>query len=211
MDNLLKTLENYYANLLIIQYHEKPKAIETIKMLVRLLWVRMTLIQIRDAFNWLTAEGEPLDFIGKWVGVDRYITKSLYDGHSWFSLIEVSGATSIYQGGFSEVSNFNTEEGGFLEPYYVAPYGVELPDDQFRYLIGLKIIKNNIRHYCKEIDDAIHNFPLNNNDELYTEWDLANKQLIYHFPSAMEELMEVALAKGVLPCPMTCSIKLEEY
>lgn len=207
MNTILEELKNYYANLLIIQYNGKPKASETIKMLVKQIYANSALLQIRDGFDWKTATGPQLDIIGKWVGVDRYISKQLFDNHNWFSLIEVSGPISIYQGGFSEVSNFNTEPGGFLTNDLVNSNEINLTDDNFRFLIGLKIIKNNIDHCCKSIDDAIYKF---SNGEIATKWDLNNKLLIYKYPTKYEELMEVAEIKGVLPCPPICTIKLEE-
>ena len=204
---ILEDLKAYYSNLLIIQYNGKHRATATIKMLAKLMWANMTLMQIRDSFDWRTAKGLQLDIIGQWVGVDRYISKQMYDDHSWFSLIEVSGATSVWQGGFSEVSNFDTVEGGFLTDPLVTAYETNLTDDNFRFLIGLKIIKNNISHFCKDIDDAFYNFA---NGDIVTKWDLTNKKLIYKYPASYEEIMEVAEAKGVLPCPPTCTIKLEE-
>lgn len=207
MNKILEELKNYYSNLLIIQYNNKPKASETIKMLVKLMWANMALMQVRDGFDWKTAVGKQLDVIGIWVGVDRKLSKQMYDDHSWLALIEVTGAISPYQGGFSEISTFDTDEGGFLEPSLVNSEFVDLPDSQFRFLIGLKIIKNNLSHYCKDIDDAIYKYT---NGDIITQWDLTNRQLIYKFSSNYKEIMDVAYNKNILPCPPTCSIKLEE-
>lgn len=205
---LIDELKNYYSNLLIIQYNGKPKAQATIKTLADLTFANAVLTQMQEAFDWRTAVGVQLDIIGIWVGVSRQISKQLFDDHPWFSLIEVSGATSILQGGFAEVSNFDTVEGGFLSPEYVNSYFVDLTDDNYRILVGLKIIKNSISHYCKDIDDAIYNF---DSGKIYTSWDLANQTLTYHYPGEYAQIMEVALYKGVLPCPPTCTIELEEY
>lgn len=64
----LKLFKEYYANTLIVQYHGKQKATETIKLLVELIFSNMLLMQIRDAFcledaqiftqNYLTDNGE---------------------------------------------------------------------------------------------------------------------------------------------------------
>ena len=205
---MINEIKDYYANTLIIQYHSKPKARATIKALIDLVYANMSLIQMRDAFDWRYAEGVQLDIIGIWVGVTRQISKQLFDDHPWFSLIEITGATSELQGGFSEVSNFDTVEGGFLSPEYVNSYFVDLTDDNYRFLVGLKIIKNSIAHTCKTIDDAIYNF---DNGKLYTSWDLSNHILTYHYPMGYQEIMEVAKYKNVLPCPPTCTIELEEY
>lgn len=223
MNTLLDDLKKYYANLLIVQYHNKPKAIATIKMLVKLMWANMALMQIRDAFDWKTASEVQLEIIGIWVGVDRSISTSLFDGHSWFSLINIPDVAledyegDEYQGGFAEISNFDTVEGGFLTDNLTVHNKVDLPVNQFRFLVGLKIIKNNIDHCCKSIDDAIYYFSeyLKTTGDfegcsIKTQWDLTNRKLIYKYSGNIGEILEVAELKGCLPCPPTCTIKLEE-
>ena len=201
----IQELENYYANTLIVQYNDKPKAKATIKLLTDLTFAKMIYLQIQNGFNWREAEGEPLDWIGKWVGIDRYIDLNLYDGHNWFSLIDLTGAISEYQGGFAELSDFDTNPGGFLTHELASSKLGALTDENFRFLIGLKIIKNSILHTCKTIDDAIYNY---SNGEIYTSWDLTNRTLTYNYPITSGEIMSVALNKGVLPCPPTCKLIL---
>ena len=94
----LKTLQNieeYYTNLLIVQYHNKPKARKTIKLMARLLWTNMVLLQIRDAFDWKTATGMQLDIIGKWVGVDRFYKGQLFDFHPLTTRITRMNVTAL--------------------------------------------------------------------------------------------------------------------
>lgn len=66
---------NYLANLLIIQYHGKPKAVATIKALAKLFPVDL-LFKIRDSFDINTATGKCLDVLGKYVGVNRWYYNS---------------------------------------------------------------------------------------------------------------------------------------
>jgi hypothetical protein len=103
----LKELEDYYSNLLIMQYRH-PKAIGMIKSLVRALYADMILFKIRDGFNIVNqpyAIGKQLDCIGEWVGVDR-----IYDAgqplYPWFSLIDAEQTTTdVWQGGFQVRQN----------------------------------------------------------------------------------------------------------
>lgn len=88
MKDLTKNINDYYANLLIIQYHNKPKAQATIKLMARFLWANMLFLQIRDAFDWKTAVGKQLEIIGEWVGVNRFYDGQLFDFHPWFALID---------------------------------------------------------------------------------------------------------------------------
>ncbi len=62
---------NYYANLLILQYHEKPKAFATIQTLVRPVIMDQLPVAVQNAFDVDTAVGVQLDVIGKYVGVSR--------------------------------------------------------------------------------------------------------------------------------------------
>lgn len=70
---------SYLANLLIIQYHDKPKAIQTIKALASMFPMDL-IFAVRDGFNLETATGKQLDVLGKYIGVDRwYNNDGTYD------------------------------------------------------------------------------------------------------------------------------------
>lgn len=61
---------NYYSNLLILQYHNKPKARATIEATTDLM--PDNLIQgVINGFDINTAVGKQLDILGEYVGVDR--------------------------------------------------------------------------------------------------------------------------------------------
>lgn len=200
----LNTLIQYYTNLLIVQYHNKPKAVATITMIVKLLWVNMALLQIRDAFDWRTATGAQLDIIGKWEGVDRFYNGQLFYFRPWFALIDWNSEPDNLQGGFSTFDTFD-EEGGFLTYDDILPTQNRLSDDAFRIMIGLKIIKNNINTTCKNIDNAIWDYF---EGDVYTTWE--NSVLTYYYDSTLSEVMEVAKEKDVLPCPTGITIELRE-
>lgn len=204
---ILQQLEDYYSRLLIIQYNGKPRAKATIKLLVDLLYANMLLLQIRDGFDWRTALNAQLDIIGEWVGVDKFYKGQLFDFHPWFSLIDWNSEPDNLQGGFSTFETFDSLEGGFLDYENILPTQNRLPVEQFRTMVGLKIIKNNIDHKCKTIDDAIWDYF---GGKVYTVWDLENRKLIYYYASEYNVIMEVAAEKNVLPCPPTVSIQLQE-
>lgn len=66
--------DSYYSNLLILQYHDKPKAKATIEAVVSL--IPDDLIQeVTNGFDIETAVGKQLDILGEYVGVDRYYTE----------------------------------------------------------------------------------------------------------------------------------------
>lgn len=201
----LNNFIDYYTNLLIVQYHNKPKAKATIELMTRLLWADMALMQLRDAFDWRTATGVQLDTIGKWDGVDRFYNGQLFYFRPWFALIDWNREPDNLQGGFSTFDTFDTVEGGFLTYDDILPTQNRLADDSFRIMIGLKIIKNNISATCKNIDDAIWDYF---DGDVYTTWN--NMTLTYYYRGELAEVIEVAKEKNVLPCPTGVTIELRE-
>lgn len=201
---LLGQMENYYSNLLIIQYNGKPKARATIKLMVNLLWANMIPFQIRNAFDWRTATGLQLDIIGKWVGVDRFYNGQFFDFRPWFALIPYGQEPDNLQGGFSTYLNFN-KQGGFLDYKNIRPTQNQLTDEAFRTMIGLKIIKNNISATCRNIDEAVWDYF---QGKVYTTW--APNELTYHYAAELSEIMQVAESKNVLPRPAGIRLVLKE-
>ena len=63
----------YLMSLLIIQFHNKPKAKATIEALGKMFPVDLVM-QVRDAFDIDTAIGKQLDVLAKYVGVKRFYT-----------------------------------------------------------------------------------------------------------------------------------------
>lgn len=213
MENYIETLKNYYANLLIVQYNGLNKASNTIKMLVDLIYANLILMQIRDGFNWKTAIGAQLDIIGQWVGINRKYNGSLYWGkkllsYPEYSLLYPETITSATQHGYSNYSTFNTDLGGQLTYKDVGFVEQSLSDDDYRIIIGLKIIQNNINHTCGEIDKAIYEYEYFNG-EVYTTW--LPHQIIYHYPTSLSTLINICYNKGVLLAPTGVEIILLEY
>lgn len=67
----MSNTDSYYSNLLIMQYHGKPKAKATIEKTVALLPDDI-ILDVINGFDIQTAVGKQLDILGEYVGVDRY-------------------------------------------------------------------------------------------------------------------------------------------
>lgn len=67
----MSALDTYYSNLLILQYHNKPKAKATIEASVGLLPDNL-ILEVINGFDIETAVGKQLDILGIYVGVDRF-------------------------------------------------------------------------------------------------------------------------------------------
>lgn len=208
MEELLK----YYANLLIVQYNGKPKAKATIEMLTKIIYGVVDtplFLQIQNAFDWKTAVGNQLDIIGKWVGVSKvyqgllYWDKTFLSYPSWDELTPTDNTDNL-QHGYSDYDTFDVDTGGTLTYNELGFVEQELLPEQFRTVIGLKIIKNSITLTAKNIDDAIWNYF---EGQVYTTWE--PMKITYHYPSDLETVMTVCKYKNVLPAPIGVSIDLK--
>lgn len=67
-----KEIEDYYANLLILQYHDLPRASDTIRLLSTAATGDDIFQDLKNCFDVDTAVGVQLDTIGAFVGADRF-------------------------------------------------------------------------------------------------------------------------------------------
>lgn len=202
-ENILKQLQEYYSNTLIIQYNGKPKAKATIEMLVQLVYMNAILMQIRDAFDWRTAVGKQLDIIGKWVGVSRIYQRNNMIGKTYFAYPGWDDSTDSLQHGYSDYDTFTSDTGNDLTYNELNALEASLDDDEYRTVIGLKIIKNSINHTAKNIDDAIWEYF---GGQVYTTW--SDYEITYHYPAELTTIIEASYTKNVLPAPIGININI---
>ena len=146
-DEILKTLEDYFCDLLIIQYRNSDTNRAMIKQLVNLIFANNLALQIQDlCVDVNKSIGTQLDVVGKWVGIDRYYTGFALWNKKYFSLPSYGNIRtdtySQYMGSFSLYSNFN-EKGAFLmykDFRDILSRKNAMGDEYFRLLIKLKII-----------------------------------------------------------------------
>lgn len=211
-NEILKTLEDYFCDLLIIQYRNSDTNRAMIKQLVNLIFANNLALQIQDlCVDVNKSVGTQLDVVGKWVGIDRYYTGFELWTKKYFSLPNYTNIrTNTYDqhmGAFSLYSNFS-EAGAFLtyKSYRdTLSRKNAMGDDFFRSLIKLKIIINSVRLTMKSIDEAIYQW---SNGEVYTTWN--KMEIVYNYPSNYKNIMELATYKNCLPAPVGCDIILKE-
>lgn len=212
-DEILEEIEKYFCDLLIIQYRQAPKNRALIKALVNLIFAKNLGLKIKDlTVNLKDSIGAQLDVVGKWLGVDRNYSGEFFEEPRLALVGYNQIKTDAYfpmQGGFSNYTNFDALNGGFLmykEWYDTFSAINKLGDIYFRRLCELKAIKNSIVFTNKNIDDAINKW---SNGEVYTTWDVM--QVTYHYPVSYYQIMNIAYNKNVLLAPTGCEIILEEY
>ena len=87
----VQSLIDYYVNLLIIQYHNQPKAQATIALFIQELLVNNLAFAVQNGYQLVPssdnpgAVGKQLDVLGKYEGIDRFYRQ--LDLEDYFSLI----------------------------------------------------------------------------------------------------------------------------
>lgn len=205
-------LIDYYSNLLIIQYHEKPKAKATIELLINALLADVIIFDVRDAFFIDTAVGVQLDIIGKIVGVNRFFSVFRYETERFFAFTNYTlDPPTALQAGMALYSDYLTKEGFSLTYDDLSDSQNRLDDDQFRVMIKLKIIQNSIDHSQKSIDESL--FEIFGTDIIMTtrnKMDIDYFVVYDYFP-----LVKVISQKKLFPKPMgvllNYAIKSDDY
>lgn len=122
-----------YSDLLLWQYRTKPKAISTIRLIEREITQGfIDLYRLQDVLNIETSKGHQLDLVGKHVG--QFRTVDNYSLHKFFGFL-----------GFPLSLGFSVRGKGGGEWYrYRSPLkgSVLLKDDDYRFLIKCRILKN---------------------------------------------------------------------
>lgn len=145
----IQDVKTYYADLLILQYRNKPKARETIKIGADIYLGDGVIFQLQDILDIDTAEGAQLDIIGKILDCPR-VVQGIYNDMVFFQFYD--GPDSV---GFSTVGN--PQGGNFrtIQNYNQSEYS--LPDDDYRFLLKFKSAVNVMRGSERGIDDALWN------------------------------------------------------
>ena len=158
----LANVENYYADLLILQYRNKPKARATIKQFVDICLGDGLVFELNDCLNIDTAVGKQLDLIGQILGCNRNIY-GLTPNAKWFSF-EKTGAYGY--------SDKNALSEGYWKSYFnTSGSAYALSDSDYRQLLKFKAALNVMPGTLKGIDEALYqvfgdNVTLQNNQDL---------------------------------------------
>lgn len=200
----ISSLVAYYANLLIVQYHNKPKAKATIELLLRELLASGIIFEVRDGYSIDTAVGAQLDIIGKYVGINRfYKDQSLHDFFAFTNYSEVVIPDDEF--GFATYATYDTVfYNGTLNYNSILVKDFSLNDDDYRTLIKLKIIQNNSNHSHKSIDDGIYRIFGNT----VRPDSQGGMHMFYFVPANLSQLINAAIIKEVLPRPMGVQLVL---
>lgn len=199
----------YYQDLLIKQYREKPKARGIIKALYEAFPLD-ALQQMNDAYKLEDAFGKQLTVLARWVGANRNYPSPRFASSKFFAMPLIDGntieTTDVTQTGFQEFNNPQPQDGPFLFIEDLSYNDNLLDDDTLRILVELKIIQNHARATQKNIDDALYKvFGM----DIYTTWP-DTKVLQYNCTPLYTTALIVGRENGWLPKPTDCRILINE-
>lgn len=185
-------VKEYYADLLILQYRNKPKARATIKMGVDIYTGDGLLLQLADALNIDTAVGAQLDIIGKILGCPRDIP-GINNQTKYFSFHVDEDSL-----GFSTIGNPSSGVVKNRSNSILATY--TLSDEEYRPLLKFKAFLNVWRGDMGSMDRALYevfgdNVNLKNNQDMTIEYEVTE----------MTTTIEAADALGYFRAPIGVS------
>lgn len=147
-------LKDYYSNLLIVQYHEKPKAVAEMQLGSSTFAGDWVMGEIPDIVDVDTAVGVQLDLIGKIVGVPRVVQGFVPD-EVYYSYNDNNNPMAHPEGkGMSDIGSPVLAKFKDYEDVRKSIY--TLTDGVYRTMIKLKILYNNSNGTLKDIDDGLY-------------------------------------------------------
>lgn len=194
-------LIEYYKNLLIIQYNNKPNAKATIEALIYAIVADSIILAVRDGYDVDTAVGEQLNTLGKYIGVDRFYEGVDLTG-DFFGFADATnvGGVSANIIGLNDAQNPD-KEGNFLSSDDTLSTNFILDDDTYRTLLRFQIIQNASNYSTKSIIDSI-------NDTFDNVIVIDNQNMTgTYIINGSNSLIEVLIYKDLLPKPM--GVRLE--
>jgi hypothetical protein len=188
----------YYANLLILQYKTKEKAPQHIKALIKILMILELLVDIENGFSIDDSIGVQQDTVAKYLDVDRTITGTSFIRDYW-GYCEY-GDTSPF-----DFNNYIVY-GAIVPDVQIRTYEessqslFELTDEEFRFVMRMRIIQNNSNHSAYEIDQFIYKyFP---NQAIFSDFiDRGNMSIAYIFNESSERMVTILVSENLLPKP----------
>lgn len=193
-------LISHYADLLIAQYRDLPRATGTIRALVARIIADQIVGSVNTAFDLDTAVGAQLDIIGAYHGVQRNIV-GIAITRDYFALVPYADPTPDSYAGFyvygdTPVNNFETYSDANTSLFSIT-------DEEMRQLIKLKIRQHMSSHSLADIDDIMHTFF----GDGVTVTETAPMELTYAFdPAITDALPKLAVYTNSLPRPSGVSI-----
>ena len=182
-------VENYYADLLILQYRNKQKARATIKLGAGIYLADGLVFELNDCLNIDTAEGKQLDLIGQILGCSR----TLYGFNADVDYFSFEKTNAF---GFSDKTELSK---GFWKSYFNSiGSAYSLSDSVYRQLLKFKAAYNIRRGSWGELDELYYRF-FGNEFKMVNNKDLT---VTYNVQPNLSEALQAAIYLKYIEPPM---------
>jgi hypothetical protein len=194
----LQTTKEYYAELLLYQYINQPKARATIEAFVDIALVDLLPQTIEQSFNIETAIGAQLDIIGEYIGLSRKLSIPVFRDYFTFDDQESLSDETF---GFTDYESLETNASTYFYSYINTVSGESsLNDDDYRVLLKLKLFLNSSQNTYFEITAALKQFF----GTKIVMYDQLNMKINYFISDEVTNVLIISIAElaGLLPKPM---------
>lgn len=188
-----ENLIDYYANLLLLQFVKKPKAISTVKTCLTSVIIYDLIISVRDGYNLTTAIGNQLDVIGKYVGIYRVIKGFALEYPAFGYLRYGETPPSVLIEGYNR---YGISQTGHFRRYSDASEVYTLTDSEMRMSITLAILKIHSNASMDTVDQML--FPIFSTDYLVVETPMT---INYFIKSTRARTADILNIQGLFPKP----------
>lgn len=170
-----EAVKEYYCNLLILQYRNKEKARETIKISTDLFLCDGLIFQLQDILDIDKAVGAQLDIIGKILGCPRLV-QGIYSDRHFFQFHVDENSLGFSQIGKPVNATMRSRANTNLSFY-------SLQDYDYRILLKYKAVVNVMRGSMAKMDELLYsvfgpNVLIRNNQDLTITYILASNSMI---------------------------------
>lgn len=150
-----------YVRLLAFQYADKPKARQQVA-----LWTAQALLQglgwqLQNAFTLGTAAGQQLDWIGKYVGVDRNLVVNTSPFFGFWNSTLFPGS-QINKNGLRDSTDAGMSGKNadviFMDAQTPGSPNTALNDTQYQFVLGLQIVLNSSNGSMASIETFLNQF-----------------------------------------------------
>lgn len=197
-------LIEYYVNLLIAQYRDKPNAQATIRLFVGIIMIFDLIDQVQNGYNidpdlGDTAVGVQLDVVAKYVGAKRKVSGIDYE-QDYFGLALYSASSPFEYSGFAKYDD-DDPDGQFMRYADDFNYIFSLTDSELLKVVQMKILQNKTGTSVYDIDNLIYTY-FGDDGRMVDNEDMS---LAYTFSESQRKLVTIADAFGLIPKPMGVS------
>lgn len=198
--SIISDMVTTYQNNLIEQYVNAPNARATVGLIAQTTLMDQVQFAVQNAYDINTAVGVQLDVLGLYIGFSRKVYFPI--DRYYFTLLDPD-LPSEQEAGFTDYTNDTTNANSNFYLYqYASGQTYNLPDDQYRLLLKLKIILNQSHNTLADIASALW---ITFGSDIIC-FDSQDMFISYSISATASNIVDIALKAGLLPKPMGVGI-----